>query len=319
MKQDLSRRAFCAGLSAAGAALVAPPAFSATIPAVAPDVTEVIGQIRHYRTKREDTLIDLARQANLGYVELIAANPGVDPWIPGEGTEIILPTAHILPAGPHEGILINLADMRLYYFPGGGRPIESYPIGTSRDDWSTPLGNTKVVRKSTNPTWFPTPSIRKDDPTLPARVPPGPDNPLGKFAVYLGWPAYLIHGTNKPEGVGRRVSRGCIRMYPEDIARLFPRVAIGTPVTVVYQQVKLGWRAGELLIEAHPDRAQADQMEETGTFKEAEVPELAHFVARAAGDRAELIDWDVVHRAVAQRRGIPVAVFKTNRAASTGQ
>lgn len=297
--------------------MTVPPAFGAAAATPVPAIPDVIGELRRYRATREDTLIDLARQSNLGFVELIAANPGVDPWLPGAGTEIVLPTAHILPAGPRDGVLINLADMRFYYFPGGGRPAESFPIGTSRDDWTTPLGSTKVVRKAKNPTWFPTPSIRKDDPTLPARVPPGPDNPLGKFALYLGWPAYLIHGTNKPEGVGRRVSRGCIRMYPEDIARLFPRVAIGTPVTVVYQQVKVGRRAGELFIEAHPNRDQSDALEETGSFKEADVPDLAHLVAKAAGDQAELVDWDAVHRAVAERRGIPVAILKADRAAST--
>lgn len=306
----LSRRAFCAGLGAAGAALALAPAARA-----AAAVPDVIGELRTYRTKREDTLMDIARANNLGFVELVAANPGVDPWIPGDGAEILLPTAHILPAGPRDGLLLNLVDMRLYYFPSG-QAIESFAIGTGQEAWNTPRGQTRVVRKAANPTWYVPASIRKEKPELPAVVPPGPDNPLGLFALYLGWHSYLIHGTNKPDGVGRRVSHGCVRMYPEGIASLFPRVAIGTRVTVVAQAAKVGRRAGELLIEVHPSLKQADQIEEdNGKFTPERIPEVIDLVATAAGSDGDAVDWEIVHQAVAERRGVPIPILKKNRAA----
>ena len=314
---SLSRRAFCAGLGAAGAAMTtAPGAFAAMTAGGAPAVPDVIGELRRYRTRHEDTLIDLARTFNLGFVELVAANPGVDPWVPGEGTEILLPTAHILPAGPRHGLLLNLVDMRLYYFPKGSA-IESFAIGTGQEAWNTPLGGTTIVRKAANPTWYVPKSVRKEKPELPAVVPPGPDNPLGKFALYLGWPSYLIHGTNKPEGVGRRVSHGCVRMYPEGIASLFPRAAIGTKVTVVAQAAKVGRQAGELLLEVHPSLKQADQIEEQGgKFTAERIPHIIDLVTLAAGSDADAIDWDTVHGTVAERRGVPVPILKKNRAAS---
>ena len=314
---SLSRRAFCAGLGAAGTTLALPPgAFAEMTGGGAPAVPDVIGELRRYRTRYEDTLIDLARTSNLGFVELVAANPGVDPWVPGDGTDILLPTAHILPAGPRDGLLLNLVDMRLYYFPKGGA-IESFAIGTGQEAWNTPLGRTTIVRKAANPTWYVPKSVRKEKPELPAVVPPGPDNPLGKFALYLGWPSYLIHGTNKPEGVGRRVSHGCVRLYPEGIASLFPRVAIGTKLTVVAQAAKVGRQAGELLLEVHPSLKQADQIEEQdGKFAPERIPEIIDLVTIAAGSDADAVDWDTVHRTVAERRGVPVPVLKKNRAAS---
>ena len=151
---------------------------------------------------------------------MVAANPGIDPWVPGEGTEINLPTVHLMPdladADP-EGIVVNLAEMRLYFFEKPGGVPQSFPIGIGRDGLNTPTGTTEVVAKRKNPTWRPTKRMRDEDPELPEVVPPGEDNPLGTRALYLGWPQYLIHGTNKPHGVGRRVSSGCVRLYPEDV------------------------------------------------------------------------------------------------------
>ena len=175
----------------------------------------------------EDTLPDIARRFNLGYEEIARANPGVDPWVPGEGREIVLPTQFVLPAAPREGLVINLAQLRVFYFPkvkeGEPQTVITHPIGIGKVGWQTPEGSTKVTGKRTNPTWFPPASVRKEhkeagDP-LPSKVPPGPDNPLGAHMMTLGWPSYLIHGTNKPYGVGLRSSHGCIRFYPEDIAR----------------------------------------------------------------------------------------------------
>jgi L,D-transpeptidase ErfK/SrfK len=241
---------------------------------------------------------------------MVAANMGLDPWVPGAGAEVVIPTAHLLPAGPREGILMNLADQRIYYFPPGGKPIVTYPVGTGQEAWDTPTGSTRIVRKKRNPSWYVPKSIRKDDPTLPPVVGPGPDNPLGQHAMYLGWQSYLIHGTNNPWGVGRRVSHGCVRMYPEDIAELFPHIAIGTPVTVVNQDVKIGWHKGELLIEAHPNLDQNLELEETGKFSPAPVPELAYRISQAAGKKVGQVNWRVVEDTVSARSGIPVPILR---------
>ncbi|MFT3752587.1 MAG: L,D-transpeptidase family protein [Paludibacter sp.] len=224
------------------------------------DGQDVIGEIQVTRASKEDTLSDIARRFNLGYEELVRANPGVDPWVPGEGREIVLPTRFVLPDAPREGLVVNLAALRVFYFPkrqpGELQTVITHPIGIGKVGWTTPEGLTKVTSKRKDPTWTPPASVRKEhaergDP-LPKVVPAGPDNPLGAFAMNLGWPGYLIHGTNKPYGVGMRSSHGCLRFYPEDIALLFHDLAIGTPVRVVNQRVTAGWHAGQLYVQVMP-------------------------------------------------------------------
>lgn len=275
---------------------------------------DFIGRMESYRTRYEDTFHEIARRFDLGYVELVAANPGIDPWLPGEGTELILPTAHLLPDAPREGIVINLAEMRLYYFEEPGAAPESYPIAVGREGRNTPLGTTQVVRKAENPTWYPPASIRAEKPELPPVVRPGPDNPLGAHALYLGWPAYLIHGTNKPWGIGRQASAGCIRMYPEDIERLYSRVPVGTPVTVVNQPVKIAWIGDELFVEVHPTDSQAAQLELDGTFDPvASGQTVANIVAQvrhAAGKEQDRLDYQTILEAALERRGYPVQVTR---------
>jgi L,D-transpeptidase ErfK/SrfK len=278
----------------------------------------MVGELRRIRTVESDTLLDIARKYNLGYVELVTANPDVDPWLPGEGTEVVLPTVHILPDAPREGVVLNLSDQRLYYFPAG-KPIETFAIGVGAEGWNTPKGRTKVVRKAKNPTWYVPKSILKEDPDHVKTVPPGPDNPLGKHAIYLEWPAYLIHGTNKPDGVGRRVSHGCIRMYPEGAERLYEAVAIGTPVTVVDQQAKFGWIDGNLYIEVHPNQKQTDEIEETRRFSSASVPDLQTRVRQAARDQLARIDWSVVDAAAARRSGIPIRITRDHSLQSSAR
>ncbi len=190
-----------------------------------------------YSARHEDTLLDLAVNNNLGFIELVMANPSVDPWLPGEGTEVVLPKLHLPPDGPSRGIVLNLPEQRLYFYKDD-KLLRSFPVGIGRDGHATPTGSTRIVRKQADPTWYPTALARQDDPTLPAAVPPGPDNPLGNRAMYLGWSNYLIHGTNKEYGIGRRASRGCIRMYSDDAIELYDRTPIGTPVTVVNQPIK---------------------------------------------------------------------------------
>ena len=313
--ENPNRRAVCAGLAATfilPATTFAAADKKSAIPAQSQTTVypDMVGEIHHHFAGKEDTLLDLARTNKLGYVEMVAANPDLDPWVPGAGAEIVIPTAHLLPDGPRQGVLLNLADQRLYYFPANGKPIETYPVGTGQEAWDTPTGSTKVVRKKRNPSWYVPKSIRKEDPTLPAVVRPGPDNPLGRHAIYLGWQSYLIHGTNNPWGVGRRVSHGCVRMYPENIESLFPRITIGTRVTVVNQDVKIGWHEGELMLEVHPNLDQNLQIEETGKFSPAPVPELAYRISQAAGKRINGIDWRAVENTVKSRSGIPVPILQ---------
>jgi L,D-transpeptidase ErfK/SrfK len=224
------------------------------------DDDKVIGEIQVTRAGEEDTLSDIARRFNLGYEELVRANPGVDPWLPGAGREIILPTQFVLPDAPRDGLVVNLAALRVFYFPkrkpGELQTVITHPIGIGKVGWTTPEGTTKIVSKRKNPTWTPPRSVRKEhaehgDP-LPRVVPAGPDNPLGAFAMNLGWPGYLVHGTNKPYGVGMRASHGCMRFYPEDIALLFKEIAIGTPVHVVNQRLTYGWHEGTLYVQVMP-------------------------------------------------------------------
>ncbi len=278
-------------------------------PPAPPARSDVVGVERKHRISDEDTFVDLARSNDSGYLELLAANPGVDPWVPGDGRKIVLPLGHVLPNVPREGIVINVAEQRLYWFRGEG-DIVTHPIGVGREGYSTPRGTTKIVRKKEHPTWTPGPSARRDDPTLPAVVKSGPENPLGDHALYLGWPSYLIHGTNEPDGVGRRVSRGCIRLYPEDIESLFGQVPVGTPVRVIEESVKVGWYGDDVVLEAHwtmKQAARVDEGEDPGIVSpksgEAQVRKFARQAA-ANGENVE-IDWARVREVLAARRGVP--------------
>ncbi|MDR4515577.1 L,D-transpeptidase family protein [Nitrosomonas sp.] len=254
---------------------------------------DVVGSIQVVTARYEDTLSDIARRFNLGYEEIVAANPDVDPWLPGVGTRIIIPTQFVLPAGPREGVVINLAAMRLFYFPkvedGELQKVITHPVGIGRLQWKTPEGITRITVKDENPVWRPTPSIHKEyarnGNPLPAAVPPGPDNPMGTHVLRLAWPTYAIHGTNKPPSIGLRGSFGCIRMYPEDIVGLFNDVAVGTPVRVVNQPRLLGWRDNRLYIQTYPvleddkrnhDKLFARLMKETRSALKAQINARPH-------------------------------------------
>jgi L,D-transpeptidase ErfK/SrfK len=267
--------------------------------------SQVVGENITVSAKHEDTFVALARLYDLGFEELVRANPDVDPWLPGEGTEVVLPTQFVLPNAPRSGIVINLPELRLYYFPDGeeGRVV-THPISIGRMDWGTPLGLTEILSKATNPAWYPPQSIRDehaaDNRPLPAVVPPGPDNPLGAHALRLGLPGYLIHGTNKPSGVGMRVTHGCIRMFPEDIEALFETVPVGTPVRIVNQPVKLGHDGAALYVEAHPPLP--DRLSEESSA----LTELTRaFVAFVEEGQGNGFDWDLAERVATTSRGIP--------------
>ncbi|MGD0502438.1 MAG: L,D-transpeptidase family protein [Steroidobacteraceae bacterium] len=326
------------GLSAAGCALfkTAPPAPAPPPPApppapelpkpnathrfeLTPEGGDIVGYVQRTTVGKDDTLPDIARRFDVGYEELLLANPGVDPWLPGVGREIILPTQFVLPAAPHEGVVVNVAAMRIFYFPphkkGEPQIVYTHPIGIGRVGWKTPEGTTKIVAREKNPVWVVPASVRKehaeDGDMLPAVVPAGPDNPLGQFAFRLSWPSYLIHGTNKPYGVGMRSSHGCMRLYPEDIAVFFELIPIGTKVTVVNQPYLFGWRDGTLYLQAYA--VMEDDSRDWNKNRKRLLANLMNPKQRAKiGDRIEGadkdIDWQRVGDLAHTARAIPVPV-----------
>ena len=302
-----------------GAAAAAPA--RAAVYALSPD-SDLVGEYAEVRAAHADTLIDLARREGLGYEEVVNANPGVDPWLPGEGTVVRLPLRRILPDTPREGIVVNLPEHRLYYYPpakpGEARVVVSYPVSVGKMDWSTPLGLTKIEKKIKDPAWYPPEAVRLEHAArgdiLPKMIPPGPDNPMGLFAMRLAIPggSYLIHGTNKPAGVGMQVTHGCMRLYPEHIEELFKMVAVDTPVRLVNQPHKVGWSDGHLYVEVHPP------LEATNSAVVApDRSSLARLVANAVRVRpAGPVSWERAENAFEQAQGIPVAVADAPAGAS---
>lgn len=269
---------------------------------------KAVGSVQEYVVQSGDLLADLARKFDVGYTEMLAANPGVDPWVPPAGRKILIPTLFILPDAPRQGIVINLGERRLYYFPPGGGRVVTYPIGIGATGFDTPHSVTKVVAKVADPTWVPPPSIRAEQPDLPAAIGPGPDNPLGAYEFRLGWKNYLIHGTNKPDGVGRNVSHGCIHLYPEDIEALFRQAPIGTPVRVIDQEGAVAWVGDRLYVETHPSKAQADAIDVEQPMPAEPLAGWRERVAAATGDNGQAVDWNAVDQAAARRAGLPIAV-----------
>jgi len=267
----------------------------------------VVGVLQDYTAQPGDTLADIARHFDVGYTEIVAANPGVDAWSPA-GHRLVIPSLYVLPNAPRRGIVLNLGERRLYYFPARSSTVITYPIGIGAIGFNTPLSTTTVVRKEPNPVWIPPPSIREEQPDLPERIGPGPDDPLGDFALRLGWPNYLIHGTNKPDGVGRNVSHGCIHLYPEDIEALFKMVPVGMSVRAIEQGAGAAWIGIGLYVEVHPDKDQADQIDTEQPLVPANLPDLHQIVQAAAGNYADAIDWNAVDDADRDRTGLPVLV-----------
>ena len=275
-----------------------------------PEGTDIVGRILVVKANAGDTLLDIARRHDLGYNEITEANPGIDPWLPGEGTKIALPMQFILPDAPRRGIVLDLAAMRLYYYPvpktGQNPQVVTYPIGIGRIAWETPVGRTRIAAKIVDPAWHAPVSIREEHAKkgefLPEVVAPGPNNPLGKYAMPLGIPGYLIHGTDRPYGIGRRVSHGCIHLYPEDIAQLFPEVPVGTPVRIVDQPYLVGRLEGDIYLEVHKPLAE-------------DRPDSLTPLVRAILSKAPLsrIDWAAANRAADQARSVPVRISQAGR------
>lgn len=276
-----------------------------------PEKGEVIGEVKTVVAKEDDTLIDIGRRHGVGFEEMQRANPDLAMWYPGEGAEVVVPTRFILPPGPREGLVVNLSELRLYYYPPtpeDERPIvETYPISVGREGFDTPLGTFKTTVKVKDPAWAPPQSMREEAAArgepAPAIVPPGPDNPLGRHAILLNLPSYLIHGTNRPEGVGMRVSRGCIRMLPEDIESLYERVPSGTQVTLINEPFKAGWDEDVLYVQSYPLLGE----------KEGSVEPLIdalQVLANTFGDSNPPVDYARVRQAVEAPTGRLQAVLR---------
>ncbi|MCK5829005.1 MAG: L,D-transpeptidase family protein [Methylococcales bacterium] len=258
----------------------------------------------------EETLLDVARTYDMGQNEILLANPGVDRWLPGSQAKIKVSIGYLLPDTDHDGIVLNLAEYRLYYFPknefGEKRKVFTHPISIGRVDWDTPLGDTTIIAKNKNPVWRPPQSIKDEHAAegdiLPDVFPAGPDNPLGLYALRLGVQGYLIHSTNKPYGVGMRVSHGCIRMYPEDIEKLFPEVKVGTKVNIINQAIKVGWSNNKLYLEIHP---KLDAKNES--YKE-KLSEVLNLIVKKNNNKMPIINGKALRQAIKRSDGIPVSI-----------
>ena len=280
---------------------------------------DVIGVVQVVKTSKDDTLTDIARRFNVGYEEILRANPKVDPWLPGVDRPIIVPTQFVIPNAPRTGIVVNIPAMRLFYFPphkpGEPQVVITHPIGIGKMGWATPEGVTKIVRRQADPTWRVPVSVikehRENGEELEKVIGPGPDNPLGRFAFYLQWPSYLIHGTNKPAGVGLRSSHGCIRLYPEDIAQLFDMVPIGAQVRVVNQPFEFGWHEGQLYMQAY-DVLEDDTRDWKKASRKLISKSLSTSVQKQLKANNEQVNWDLVSSLSHDPRGVPVPISLTD-------
>jgi L,D-transpeptidase ErfK/SrfK len=309
-----------------------------------PAGNDVIGAITVVSARADETLLDAARRHGLGYEDVVRANPGVDAWLPVEGARIVLPTRYVLPPGPRHGIVLNLAEYRMYYFPetrpGSPAVVMTWPMSIGRMDWTTPIGLTRITAKEKNPNWYPPESVRAehlaDGDPLPRVVPPGPKNPLGAYKMRLAIPGYLIHGTNRPEGVGMRVTHGCVRMFPEDIEFLFGEVSVNTPVRIINEPVKFGWDGDELVLEVHrplevlePAESPLDALTDTvdaqttaesvdviPPAKDAMTSLTEQFVA-ATSNRPGELDWVQAEKALEEASGVPGTVGHSIKNAAT--
>jgi L,D-transpeptidase ErfK/SrfK len=275
---------------------------------------DVVGRLAVIRLEKGDTLPDIARQFSLGINALNAANPGVDTWVPEAGERIILPLRFILPDAPRKGIVVNVATMRLFEYKGDSKSlvVSTYPVGVGTEERPTPTGQMYVYRKTTRPTWHVPASIaadhRKKGDILPAEVPPGPENPLGEYALYLSKSGYLIHGTNKPASIGLKATNGCMRLYPENIKMLYSDTPVNTPVAIVNQPYLIGQRDGVLYMEAHTP------LEDSGVVELEKIYAKLKNIEKKSG---RTLDWKKIKGVQAESRGIPVPIFQMRQGSET--
>ncbi len=272
------------------------------------DGQNMVGTIAAVNTFKDDTLSDIARHFGLGYNDISIANPGIAPWTPEPGSRVLLPLQFILPDTPHKGIVLNLAIMRLFYYPKQQPDkVFTYPVGIGRQGWSTPLGSTTIVAKKANPSWVVPDSIHKEyaqkGDSLPRVVAAGPDNPLGLYAMRLGFPSYLIHGTNKPYGIGMQISHGCVQLYPEDIEVLFKKAPVGMPVQIIHQPYLTAWDQDMLYLEAN------DPLPKWAYKKSRLKKQLLKQLRQISSKRKVDIDWKKVDRIIQRADGIPTPIL----------
>jgi L,D-transpeptidase ErfK/SrfK len=281
-----------------------------------PLYVDVIGEVQYALVSTGDTLLDIARRHDLGQNEIRLANPSVDHWLPSAGTAILLPKRYIIPKTTRNGLILNVPEMRLYYFPRPGLgqlpQVITHPVSIGRVDWRTPYGNTQIVSKQSDPAWYPPPSLKEEAAAsrepLPNVVKPGPYNPLGRHAIRLGIPGYLIHGTNKPFGIGMRVTHGCVRMYPEDIESLFDDVSVGIQVQIINQPIKAGWLNNTLYLEVHPPLAEDREKYEDPMQMASDV--ISDAISRANTKYRVILRDGAIKTAVQEHTGIPVAISR---------
>ena len=280
------------------------------------DATDtLIGEVIRVKADQSETLLDIARRNGFGDQDMKLVNPNINIWLPNHGEEITLPAQFILPVAPMEGIVLNVPEMRLYYYPPKmkNKPQEviTYPLGIGREGWNTPYMKTEIIEKKVKPNWYPPESIRKEHNEagdfLPKIVKAGADNPLGAFAMRLGNPNYLIHGTNKPYGIGMRVSHGCIRLYPEDIEALFSEVTLKTPVNIINQPYKIGLKNNIIYIEAHPF------LDEDIEKYENNLTSVVALIIDVSKDQDYELDWTAAFDAINKPTGLPIAVGRLLR------
>lgn len=297
-------------------AIVASGVQAQTYP-IEPLNSDLVGEIKVIHAQESDTLMDIARAHSLGYRGIGLANPDVDVWLPGESTPVVIPSRFVLPNVARKGIVLNRGEMRLYFFhanPETGAPlVTTYPVGIGRADRQTPTGRGWITMKLHKPTWYPTENVLADyaarGKSLPRQVPAGPDNPLGEYALVLNLPGYLIHGTNKPDGIGMLVSQGCVRLYPEHIEALVAAVEKGTPVNIIDQPSKAGIADGKLMIEVHPP-VYPDQQRARGKYEQKLIEQIILLLETRGAELEGEIDWSKVTEAFNRADGIPVSVTK---------
>jgi L,D-transpeptidase ErfK/SrfK len=270
---------------------------------------EMVGTLAVLDTQPNDTLSDIARHYGLGFNDITIANKGIKPWTPQPGSRVILPLQFIVPDAPRKDIVLNLANMRLFYYPKKEpNTLYTYPVGIGRQGWSSPIGATTIVEKQANPVWHVPPSIQREHAEkgdmLPAAVRAGPDNPLGYYAMRLGFPSYLIHGTNKPYGIGMQISHGCIQLYPEDIETLFGKVAVGAKVRIVHQPYLAAWQQDQLYVEAH------EPLDKWAAGKTKLKKQFLNKLKSLAAEKQADVDWEKVEQVILRAEGIPTPVLK---------
>ncbi|TBW09426.1 hypothetical protein E0E50_11185 [Azotobacter chroococcum subsp. isscasi] len=294
-------------------ALLSAPLAALELP-LPPPGEDVVGQVQVIKAKYEDTFADIGQANDIGYLEMVAANPGVDPWLPGGGTEVLLPTRYILPPGPREGIVINLAEYRMYYFPKDQNVVHTFPLGIGREGWGSPIAETRITGKIKDPAWYPPKSIREehaaDGDPLPTVVPAGPDNPLGPFKFTLGLSGYLIHGSNKKFGIGMRVSHGCFRMLNHNVLQLASMVPVGTTVRIINEPYKFGISGDKVYLEAHAPLEDDESAKSSVVDKHAALVDELLKRNDLLGQRR--LDWEVVREVVAAEDGLPVEISGTD-------